>query len=1151
LPPLKRKIGAPMARIFVSYARPTQQQARLVAETLRSGGHEVWIDDQLLAHRSFADAIEEQLDAADAVIVLWSQAGVASEWVRAEATRARRAGKLLQVRVDRSPLPMPFDQIHCIDLTSWSGDYEAHAWRSLLASLAAVAGPSHPAPSPSPSPAASDRRGERRQVTALYCDLADSGALAAGLDPEDMMQVLDAYQAACDDIISHHGGAIAKYMGHGVLAYFGYPRADEEEAANAVRAGLALRDAVGVLSLPPGVVVRPRVGIATGLVVVSELVGRGAARETGVVGETPNLATQLQAAAEPGAVVLSENTHRIAEGLFIFRELGGLALPGYAAPVAAFEALEATDLGSRSQARARGKPAPLFGREAELAILSKAWALACEGEGQVAVIQGEAGIGKSCLVAAFQRRIAESGGRQVTFFCSPNYSETALHPISDALARQAGFARADTAAERRDKLDTLIGRLGDDPRIAEVVGDLLGAPIEDGRPVAPLTPEKRKAVTLETLLSLLGPLAGGEPALIVFDDLHWADPTTLQLLERATRAAAEQPWMILGTARPEFEVGWSDHADVTHIQLGRLDRGDARQICALLGADGVLSPEVVRQIIARSDGVPLFVEEMTKSVMESLAGQPAGGAAPRISIPGALHDSLAARLDRLGAAKSVASLGAAIGRRFGYELLAAVAPHPPAELRQALRELAKSGIVERDGIPPDSHYLFKHALIRDAAYESLLKRERETLHGKIAAALQERANEARAAEPALVAYHLTESGAAEAAIPLWMEAAQGAAGRAAHAEAASHLQAALDLLGRLPPDPSHLGRELALLIGLVTSLGASRGYSVPEVARILARAREICDALGNAPALFGVLRGLVSFSIVAGDPAGAEEAARRCLDIVGQTGVPAQEIEARTGLGQALFMKGELAAARAQMEQAAALYEASDGERLTYMAPDDPLANALVVLLWILCAQGEVGAMEEARRRLLGHVRRLGRSYVTVVALAWLANLDVDLKRYASAQALGEEAVGLCEENGYETYGVIAGLARGFAIGLQGQLATGMSLAEAGLEGRRRLGIGSAHGAALGQMAELQAAAGDLVAALSTLDEAIATAERTGERFLLSPLYRRRGELRAGAPGGERAAAEADLRAALDIAEGQGASGYAEPARAQLARLAA
>ena len=1146
-----------MANLFISYARPTLTQARLITESLRAAGHKVWIDEDLLAHRSFVEAIEEHLDAADAAIVVWSPDAVRSSWVRSEASRARQAGKLVQVRLERCALPMPFDQIHYVDLSSWSGDPEAPVWRSVLASVAAVTGAHRPGPhfkpaDNAPPSAGGERHNERRQVTALFCDLMDSGSLAARLDPEDMMQVLDVYQAMRDDVIASHGGATAESTGHGAIAYFGYPHADEDEAANAVRARIALCDAAGRQDLPARVVLRTRVGVATGLVVIADLARGGGARQTGVVGETPNLAAQLASTAPPNGVVVSEATRRITDGLFTYRDLGPTVLQGYDAPTRAFEVLGATAVASRSQARAHGGRTSLFGRETELALMLQCWDLACEGEGQVVLVQGEAGIGKSQLVESFRRRLGDAGNVQTTWYCAPNYRDTALHPIVEQLARAADFERGEPVEARRRKLARLLDELSAASKASYGVwANLVDIHPEADDPVAALTPEKRKAVTLDTLLAMMDHLASDHPALFVVEDLHWADATTLELLDRATRQAADRRLLILTTARPEFEPRWSDHADVIHVQLGRLNKVDAGRICTALGADALLPAETLREIIARSDGIPLFVEEMTKSVLEAAESAPKADGLARLAIPNTLHDSLAARLDRLGSAKSVASLGATIGRRFGYELLTAVAPQPAAELRQALRELTRSGLVERSGVPPNSHYMFKHALIRDAAYESLLKRERETLHGRIARAIQERFPETLKAEPALVAYHLTEGGALAEAIPFWVEAGRRAAAQAAHVEAVSRLNNALDLIRRLPATDDHAELELQLLLGLAVSLSASQGYSIPQMVKVLADARAICDRLGNVADLFAVLRLICSFAITASDLAAAEEATRRCMEISEQTGLPLHQIEAAGAMSMNLAMKSDLPAARAHAERAISVYQENDGENLQYIAIPGKIVLCRSILPLILYAMGDNLAAERTAGEAHANLHTLGRTFDLAFATSWLATYNIIKKEYATALDFAEQSLQICEENNYDTYTAVALAAKAFALGRLGELTTALEMAARGIGELGRLGVNIMLSYHLTEFADLQAAAGEMAAALSTVDRAIAHALQFNDRFYLSKTYRVRAELLAQMPGADHMEVRAALREAVAAAQAQGATGFAAQARSLLADLAA
>jgi class 3 adenylate cyclase/tetratricopeptide (TPR) repeat protein len=991
-------------------------------------------------------------------------------------------------------------------------------------------------------PSVRTRAAERRQVTALFCDLVDSVSLTVRLDPEDMMHVVDVYLSACDDIIVRHGGTITQYMGDGVLAYFGYPRANEDDAANAVRAGLALRDAVGRLELYPGLTLQIRIGIATGLVVVDDLVGRGDRRH-GIVGETPNLAARLQSVAAPDRILVARTTQRITRGLFSYGTLQRFTLKGFTKPIEASEVVGVTPIDSRFLARAEGEASPLVGRERELALIHACWASARIGQGRVVLLQGEPGIGKSRMVEAARRHAADTPHTHTAWYCEANQADSALRPVTWQLARAAGFERGDDAASRHEKLSRLLAQSEPmNPVNLTVLADLLGVPPQPGTAIEAMTPEKRKEVTLDTLLALLDRAASRTPALLVFEDAHWSDSTSLELLDRTIGAATERPWLLIVTARPDYQPPWLGRDHVVHIKPGRLGRGEAERICVNLGAEDVLPAATVRQIVDRCDGIPLFVEEMTKSVLEATA---ADGAAT-VAIPDSLKDSLVARLDRLGPARRTANLGAAIGRRFSYELLAAVADQPEATLRRTLRELTLSGLVERSGVAPASSYLFKHALIRDAAYDSLLKRERQALHGQIAAALRDRFPQTSEAEPELLAYHLTEAGAIAEALPLWAAAGGRAASRAAHVEAVGHLQTARDLLQRLPKEDAHLGTELQLLIGLAVSLGASRGYSVPEVEQVLVEARAICDRLGNDAGLFAVLRGICALSIVACELDSAEATARRCAEISERTGLVEHRIESDCPLGYVLWAKGDLPRARQHLERAVKLYREHDGARLPAITAQDPLIQSLGPLLLVLHAMGDEAAAEQAADALIVHARSLGGSFSLACGLFWQALFLVSRGDFTQALAPAEEALGLCDRDGYPTFGAFALLFRAYCIGHRGELDQALDLAHRGIAELDRLGILHGRSQQLGEVARLQAAAGDLPTALRTIDSAIAAMRRTGETYFLSPLLRRRAGFLAHYPGTDPALVSEALREAQAVAEAQGATGFARLAAAQL-----
>lgn len=1142
-----------MARVFISYARATAATAEHVAKALTDLGHNVWYDAALLGHRSFADSIEEELRAADAVLVLWSADGVRSEWVRSEANRGREERKLVQVRLDGCLLPMPFDQIHCIDLSNWIGSIDTPAWQSVNASINAVlqrpgaAGPrlaAHSSIAPSQPSHAGLRSAsaaasvpstvgpERRQVTSLAAELA---GLSTELDPEDLLAICESFQASADDCIGQYGGVIARRTEQGLLAHFGYPQTDEEEAANAVRAALAMRDGIAGARAPDGTALAVRAGIATGMVVVGE---------RGLVGDPLTLAADLAAAARAGDILLATATRRITEGMFDLADRD--PVQGSRGREPAVSALGATQVASRSHARAgRAGGTSMLGRQAELDQILACWQSAASGQGQTVLVQGEPGMGKSTLVDAARRRILEAGGREVSLVCGPAISTRPLQPILDQLVRAAGFHPHDAAEAKLDKLVALLVTAS--AEAIAVIADALGIAGPQLVPL-PQAPEGRRSLLFNSLLVYLVARAAHGPVLILVEDAHWGDPTTIELLDRAVQMAIDQPWLILATARPEFAGGWEDHSDFAHIRLERLEAADARRIAEAAPGAADLPANVLAAIVARADGNPLYLEEVTRSVLDAFK---AGGSAADLAVPATLQDSLIARLDQLGGARRIATAGAAIGRQFGYDLLSRILSDGAAELRQALRDLAKAGILDASGLPPTSRYSFRHALMRDAAYDLLPKRQREQLHGSIADALLVIDADIAQADPALLADHLARGGRGGEALPLWIAAGQQAAGRAAHAEAAGHLQKALSQVRAGPADMRDVGMELQLLIGLAVSLAATRGYSHPDVGAVLTDARGICDALGNVEGLFAVLRGLCAFSIVAGDMATAEDLARRCLAIGESSGVPIQRIEGHCPLGYVLWACGRLPEARHHLETAISLYDVAGRETLPLITPQDPLVQCLGPLQVLHHAMGNDDEADAAAARLARHREVLGESFSAAAALFWKSYGSLARGRLADAGSEAQAAVALCERDGFLAFIAVADLIGLYVEGAHGDPAAVLPrvrrrAASAGL-------MGKAHTAGfhIGQIAVLERAAGDAAAALALVDRGIGIAETLGERIWLAPLQLLRAELLMSLPEPDAVAAAAAVATALDIAQLQGATRYAAEARALAACIAA
>jgi class 3 adenylate cyclase/predicted ATPase len=1015
--------------------------------------------------------------------------------------------------------------------------------------------------SESARPGAGAPEAERRQLTVMFVDLVGSTALSGRLDPEDMRAVIRAYQDACAGVITRFEGHVAKYMGDGVLAYFGYPKAHEDEAERAVRAGLGVVEAVGRLSAPDnGTPLAARVGIATGLVVVGELIGEGTAQERAAIGETPSLAARLQTSAAPGAVVIAPGTRRLLGGLFDLADLGRHTLKGFAAPVRSWRVLGPSAAEGRFEARRRAAGlTPLVGREHELALLLDRWHLAADGEGQVVLLSGEPGIGKSRLAQALHERLRGGGGPylRLRYQCSPYAANSALHPVIGQLEHAAGFARDDPPEARLAKLEALLARSAEDVgAVAPLFAALLSVTAEGRYPPLGLTPQRQKELTLGALAAQLEGLARRQPVLTVFEDAHWIDPTSLELLERLVDRTAELPALLVVTFRPEFAPppGWAGRAHVTALPLGRLSRRRGAVLVERVTGGKALPAALLDQIVAKSDGVPLFVEELTKVVLEAGMLVDAGdhyeldGPLAPLAIPATLRDSLTARLDRSAPVKEVAQLGAVIGREFGYELLAAVSPLTPSELRAALEELVASELVFARGASPETVYVFKHALVQDTAYATLLKSTRQQLHARIARALEERWPETRASRPELLAHHHTVAGLIERAVPLWLKAGTEALGRSAVAEAVAHLGRGLALIPRLPASDDRDRTEIELRVALGTAQMAHKGWPAAEVRTALEPARDLCRRLGETDGLVSVLWGLWANAAIAGDHA-------RALRVAGEmtageaTGHSRLGIVGRCAAALSREWTGRFLEARALTGEVLELYDPARHEALVRLTNHDPRCVTLqsaARTLWMLGYPDQaVSAFEEQ----LAHARRLGHVFNLCFGLVYGASVFAFRREPERQLAHLEEAMALATEQGFSPLLATGSLWRAFAEYELGRFEDALAHLRSGLTswGGPSDRLNQPYRLAL--LARCLGRLGRLEEALVHIEDALHRAQRTDEGTHLAELWRINGELLLMSDRPDEAGAEACFARSLAVASAQRARGWELRATTSLARL--
>jgi class 3 adenylate cyclase len=720
---------------------------------------------------------------------------------------------------------------------------------------------------PLQTPNPSSPEAERRQLTVLFCDLVGSTILSERLDPEELREVVRAYQATCAAVIGRFDGYIAQYLGDGLLVYFGYPLAHEDDAARAVRAALSIIRALHEspeLNTHSPVPLQVRIGIHTGLVVVGE-VGTGGRREQLALGDTPNIAARVQGIAEPDTVVMSASTHRLVHGLFECWDLGPRTLKGVANPLPLYRVLRESDAQSRFEVAIRTGLLPLVGREQEIEMLLQRWEQARAGEGQVVLLSGEAGIGKSRLLQELKERVARAGYTRIEYRCSPYHQNSALYPVIVHLQRLLQLHRDDTPEAKFKKLaDTLSGYRFTQTDTVPLFASLLSLPTTHFSLPA-LTPQRQKQKILEALVAWLLEETERHATLSAWEDLQWADPSTLELLSLIIDQAPTAHMLTLLTFRPDFTPPWTARSHVTSVALSRLARQPVEALVAQIARGKALPAEIVQQVVTKTDGVPLFAEELTKMVLESgLLQEREGhyeltGPLPPLAIPSTLHDSLMARLDRLATVREVAQLAAVLGREFSYELLRSVAPLEEAMLQQALTRLIEAELLYQRGLPPQVKYLFRHAMIQETAYQSLLKSKKQQYHQRIAQVLEEQFPETRETHPELVAHHYTEAGLKEQALVYWQQAGQKAVAHSANVEAISHLTKGLESLTTLPDTPAHIQQKLTFYLTLGPALMATKGYADPEVERVYTQARQLCQQSGKTPELFPALLGLSTF----------------------------------------------------------------------------------------------------------------------------------------------------------------------------------------------------------------------------------------------------------------------------------------------------
>ena len=1004
------------------------------------------------------------------------------------------------------------------------------------------------------------QQAERRQLTVMFCDLVGSTALSSELDPEDLREVIRAYQDACAKVVATYDGYIAKYMGDGVLVYFGYPQAHENDAERAARAGLdlvvAVAEAGAAHGAAPAMDLAVRVGIDTGLVVVGDIVGEDSAEEASVVGETPNVAARLQALAEPGQVVIGPLTRELIGAAVACEDLGRHRLKGIAEPVRAWRVLGGGAGEGRDEAKRVGGGLPLVGRREELGLLVRSWEASNEGRGQAVLIQGEAGIGKSRLIEALREHVSGGDHTWVANRCSPYHANSTLFPVIEHLKRVMGWTPEDGAEARLGKLEAALERQSLPPEEAvPLYADLLSLalPEERYRPLDLGAKQKRER-TLDALAGWLLEEAERTPVLQVWEDLHWADPTTLELLGLYIEQSPTVSMLNVLTYRSDFVPPWTMRSHMTPITLNRLERPEAEALIGHQAGGKQVPGEVVQHIVDKADGVPLYVEELTKTILDSdylneeAERYSLTGSLSEMAIPASLQDTLMARLDRLPSLREVAQMGAVLGREFAYEMLRGVTGLDEPQLQSGLEQLVADELLYQRGRFPRSKYIFKHALIQDAAYQSLLKRTRQSCHQRVAELLEERFHETVEAHPELLAHHYTEAGNTERAVPYWRGAGERARAQSANLEAIAYLEKGIAMLRKIADNETHARQELALQVSLGHANIVAKGHGSAGAEAAYARALAICERLGDVPELVPTLFGLWRFYVVARSLDEANDVAMQLRRLAEEKQETERHVVAHYALGYTTLCMGRLGDARTNLESGITRYLPSQRSAEIYRAAQDP---GVACRAYLAMTEWLLGFPELARGRMRESValaEELGDPFNLAYALCFPGAMVSEMSGGDTGTVV-ERGLDVATEGGFSLWVAFAKVHRASLryedqrsdLVLDELRRSVVSIPEIGVL------INSPYYMSL--LARAYREAGRIDDGLRVLDDAQESIEARGERWWEAEVLRSRGELLLSRSPADGDDGQACFARALDIARHQNAKSLELRAATSLARL--